>query len=236
MPDPKILERLVQQVMREVRTRRAEFWALRGLFAGAVAAAVPLVFREALGMLALVLAGALLVAGLLAGCARQDRQAFQRLYERTAPQLLASLIRMLRHRALAEDALQDVFVQVWGRAGQYQSSRGSAWAWLIAIARYRAIDLRRRESRLVAGSDSDIDQIPGEDEPEDALAALGRHASKALTTCLEALQARQRECIVLAYQGGLTHTEVASEIGEPLGSVKSWIRRGLTALKRCLES
>ena len=176
------------------------------------------------------------VAGLLAGCARQDRQAFQRLYERTAPQLLACLIRMLRHRALAEDALQDVFVQVWGRAGQYQSSRGSAWAWLIAIARYRAIDLRRRESRLVAGSDTDIDQIPGEDEPEDALAALGRHASKALTTCLDALQPRQRECIVLAYQGGLTHTEVASKIDEPLGSVKSWIRRGLTALKRCLES
>jgi len=176
------------------------------------------------------------VAGLLAGCARQNRQAFQRLYERTAPQLLASLIRMLRHRALAEDALQDVFVQVWGRAGQYQSSRGSAWAWLIAIARYRAIDLRRRESRLVAGSDVDIDQIAGEDEPEDALAALGRHATKALTTCLDALQPRQRECIVLAYQGGLTHTEVASKIEEPLGSVKSWIRRGLTALKRCLES
>ena len=170
------------------------------------------------------------VAGLLAGCARQDRRAFQRLYERTAPQLLACLIRMLRHRALAEDALQDVFVQVWGRAGQYQSSRGSAWAWLIAIARYRAIDLRRRESRLVAGSDTDIDQIAAEDEPQDALAALGRHASKALTTCLDALQPRQRECIVLAYQGGLTHSEVAGEIGEPLGSVKSWIRRGLTAL------
>jgi len=87
------------------------------------------------------------VAGLLAACARQDRQAFQRLYERTAPQLLACLIRILRNRALAEDALQDVFVQVWGRAGQFESDRGSAWAWLIAIARYRAIDLRRRESR-----------------------------------------------------------------------------------------
>ena len=71
---------------------------------------------------------------------------------------------------------------------------------------------------------------------EDALAALGRRATRALAGCLEALQPRQRQCIVLAYQGGLSHAEVAGEINEPLGSVKSWIRRGLTALKRCLES
>jgi RNA polymerase sigma-70 factor, ECF subfamily len=176
------------------------------------------------------------VAGLLAGCARQDRQAFQRLYERTSSQLLATLIRVLRNRTLAEDALQDVFVQVWGRAGQYERGRGSAWAWMIAIARYRAIDLRRRESRVATEPYADVDEIPAEDEPADVLAALGQRARKALAGCLEALQPRQRECIVLAYQGGLTHTEVATEIGEPLGSVKSWIRRGLGALKRCLES
>ena len=176
------------------------------------------------------------VAGLLAACARQDSRAFQRLYERTAPQLLACLIRILRNRVLAEDALQDVFVQVWGRAGQFDSGRGSAWAWLVSIARYRAIDLKRRESRMVTEPYAEIDEIPGEDEPQDALAALGQRATKALVNCLAALQPRQRDCIVLAYQGGLTQVEVASEIGEPLGSVKSWIRRGLAALKRCLES
>jgi RNA polymerase sigma-70 factor, ECF subfamily len=176
------------------------------------------------------------VAGLLAACARQDRQAFQRLYERAAPQLLACLMRILRNRALAEDALQDVFVQVWGRAGQFDSGRGSAWAWLISIARYRAIDLKRREGRMVTEPYAEIDEIPGEDEPQDALVALGQQATRALTNCLAALQPRQRDCIVLAYQAGLTQVEVASEIGEPLGSVKSWIRRGLAALKRCLES
>jgi RNA polymerase sigma-70 factor, ECF subfamily len=176
------------------------------------------------------------VAGLLAACARQDRQAFQRLYERTASQLLACLIRVLRNRALAEDALQDVFVQVWTRASQYERGRGSAWAWMIAIARYRAIDLRRRESRVAAEPYAEVEEMPGEDESPDVLAALGQRARKALTGCLEALQPRQRECIVLAYQGGLTHAEVATEVGEPLGSVKSWIRRGLVALKRCLES
>lgn len=178
------------------------------------------------------------LAGLLRACAKQDRQAFQRLYERTSPQLLACLIRILRSRTLAEDALQDVFVQVWARAGQFDSGRGSAWGWLVSVARYRAIDLRRREGRMPAGSAGaiDVEEIAAEGEPQDALAALGQRATKALASCLEALQPRQRQCIVLAYQGGLSHAEVAGEIGEPLGSVKSWIRRGLAALKRCLES
>lgn len=176
------------------------------------------------------------VARLLVACAREDRQAFQRLYERTAPQLLACLLRILRNRALAEDALQDVFVQVWGRAGQFESGRGSAWAWMIAIARYRAIDLRRRESRFVAGPWTDVEEIPGDEESPEGVMGFGQRATKALADCIGALQSRQRECIVLAYQGGLTHAEVATEIGEPLGSVKSWIRRGLAALKRCLES
>ena len=177
------------------------------------------------------------VAGLLAACARQDRDAFQRLYAQTAPQLLACLIGILRQRALAEDALQDVFVQVWKRAGQYEAGRGSAWGWLVAIARYRAIDLKRRESRQPAGPIDGLDEIPVEDEAFEASSlGFGEQATRLLVHCLGALQPRQRDCIVLAYQGGLSHAEVATEIGEPLGSVKSWIRRGLAALKKCLES
>jgi len=177
------------------------------------------------------------VATLLADCARRDREAFQRLYERTAPQLLASLLRILRQRALAEDALQDVFVQVWNRAGQFEPGRGSAWGWLIAIARYRAIDLRRREGRMPAETGADLDVIAAEDDSVDAAAfGFGERTTRMLTHCLGTLQPRQRECIALAFQGGLTHAEVSTQIGEPLGSVKSWIRRGLAALKRCLES
>lgn len=177
------------------------------------------------------------VAGLLAACARQDRDAFQRLYAQTAPQLLACLIRILRHRPLAEDALQDVFVQVWKRAGQYDAGRGSAWGWLVAIARYRAIDLKRREGRQPVGTVDGLDEIPVEDAAFEASSlGFGEQATRLLMHCLGALQPRQRDCIVLAYQGGLSHAEVAGEIGEPLGSVKSWIRRGLAALKKCLES
>lgn len=177
------------------------------------------------------------VAGLLAACARQDRDAFQRLYAQTAPQLLACLVGILRHRPLAEDALQDVFVQVWKRAGQYDAGRGSAWGWLVAIARYRAIDLKRREGRQPVGTVDGLDDIPVEDEAFEASSlGFGEQATRLLAHCLGALQPRQRDCIVLAYQGGLSHAEVAGEIGEPLGSVKSWIRRGLAALKKCLES
>ncbi len=176
------------------------------------------------------------VAALLAASAGGDRAAFQRLYERTSPTLLGCLVRILRDRALAEDALQEVYIQVWNRAGQFEAARGSAWAWLVSIARYRAIDLRRRESHRAGGGDIELDQVAADTEPHEGLMSLGRSAGVSLERCLGALQVRQRECIVLAYEGGLTHSEVAVDLGESLGTVKSWIRRGLAALKRCLES
>ena len=176
------------------------------------------------------------IAQLLAACARQDRQAFQRLYELSSSQLFGCLIRMLRNRALAEEALQEVFVQVWRRAAEFQRDRGSSWAWLTAITRYRAIDLQRRERRLAGDGAEGIEEIAGSEEPYDDRITLGHRGTLALDRCVAALQPRQRDCILLAYQGGLSHAEVAGRIGEPLGSVKSWIRRGLTALRRCLES
>ncbi len=175
------------------------------------------------------------IARLLAACARQDHPAFQRLYELASPQLLGCLLRILKSRALAEDALQDVFIQVWRRAAEFQRERGSSWAWLIAIARYRAIDLQRRERRLAGEGTEGIEDIVGDQEAHDDLLTLGRRAAVALDRCVAALQPQQRDCILLSYQGGLTHSEVAARIGEPLGSVKSWIRRGLAALRRCLD-
>jgi RNA polymerase sigma-70 factor (ECF subfamily) len=154
----------------------------------------------------------------------------------TSPQLLATLIRILRDRAAAEDALQDVYVQVWNRAAQFTGARGSSWAWLMAIARYRAFDLRRRERRIATEGADAFESVAAAEAPHDSLLALGRHATAALDNCLAALQERQRDCILLAYQDGLTHAQVADRVGEPLGSVKSWIRRGLTALRRCLET
>ena len=152
-----------------------------------------------------------------------------------APLLLAVLVRMLRRRDLAEDALQDVFVSVWQRARQFDPIRGRALAWLVSMARYRAIDLQRAARPALALSE--VSALEGElrsEGPTDAIELLGSGAL--LRRCLEQIAAPQRNCLVLAYQDGLTHSEIARAVNEPLGTVKSWVRRSLLALRRCLES
>jgi len=172
---------------------------------------------------------------LLARCAAGDRSALETLYARVAPLLLAVLVRMLRRRDLAEDALQDVFVSVWQRARQFDPIRGRPLAWLISMARYRAIDLQRAARPAVALSEvSALEGEPQSEGPTDAIEMLGSGAL--LRRCLEQIAPPQRRCLMLAYQDGLTHTEIARAVNEPLGTVKSWVRRSLLALRRCLES
>jgi len=172
---------------------------------------------------------------LLARCAAKDRAAFELLYRRVAPTLLAVLLKMLRRRDLAEDVLQDVFVKVWEQAGQYDRIRGRPLAWLISIARYRAIDVHRASRPTVVLNESDLSldpqlQVPS---PADSDAAGLRSA---LLRCLEMIAAPQRRCLVLAYENGLTHDQISHALGEPLGTIKSWVRRSLINLRRCLGS
>jgi RNA polymerase sigma-70 factor, ECF subfamily len=173
---------------------------------------------------------------LLRGCAQSEAAALQRLYALTSPTLFACLIRMLRRRSLAEEALQDVFVTIWQRARQYQPERGRPMAWLIAIARYRAIDLLRHErsvalpvADLAAAATGTADGAA--DDPAVTLAGTAL-----LERCLALLTHEQRHCLELAFVGGNSHADVARLIGSPLGTVKSWIRRALQSLKACLES
>src|SRR5215472_8976176 len=170
---------------------------------------------------------------LLARCASGDRSALETLYARVAPILLAVLLRMLRRRDAAEDALQDVFVSVWQRARQFDPIRGRALAWLVSMARYRAIDLRRATRPAVALSEvSTLEpQLQSEGPAESDMLGTG----VLLLRCLEQIAAPQRRCLMLAYEEGLTHSEIARAVNEPLGTVKSWVRRSLIALRRCLE-
>jgi RNA polymerase sigma-70 factor (ECF subfamily) len=172
---------------------------------------------------------------LLARCAAGDRAALETLYARVAPLLLAVLVRMLRRRDLAEDALQDVFVSVWQRARQFDPIRGRPLAWLISMARYRAIDLQRAARPAVALSDASALEPQLQSEgPLNGSEMLGTGAL--LWRCLEQIAAPQRHCLMLAYHEGLTHSEIARAVNEPLGTVKSWVRRSLLALRKCLES
>ncbi|HKE94770.1 MAG TPA: sigma-70 family RNA polymerase sigma factor [Povalibacter sp.] len=173
---------------------------------------------------------------LLERCARRDERALRELYQLIAPQLLGVLVRILRRRAVAEEALQDVMVRIWERADQYVAYRGRAMAWMVAIARYRAIDLLRAQQAAT----------PLDDVPPDALAdrsatdffdsTTPERLRKALRDCLGLLSDEQRRCLALAYVDGYSQDQIASAIQSPLGTVKSWMRRGLTSLKRCLDS
>jgi RNA polymerase sigma-70 factor, ECF subfamily len=173
---------------------------------------------------------------LLRRCALRDAGALGTLYARTAAQLLAILIGMLGSRAAAEDALQDVFIRIWQQAGQFDRIKGRAMAWMVAIARNRAIDLQRaaRPAVLLDAAEVEAAEQLRVEGPADNVEFAAAHA--ALRRCLELLGASQRRCLVLAYQRGLTQERIALSIGQPLGTVKSWLRRGLQSLKACLES
>ncbi len=173
---------------------------------------------------------------LLARCAAGEAAALEALYARAAPILLAVLMRILKKRDLAEDALQDVFVRVWQGARQFDAIRGRPLAWLVSIARYRAIDMQRASRPVLALSDDSLSlepqlRVSGPAESTELLGSGGL-----LMRCLEQIAAPQRRCLVLAYQEGFSHSEIARAVGEPLGTVKSWVRRSLLSLRRCLES
>jgi RNA polymerase sigma-70 factor (ECF subfamily) len=169
------------------------------------------------------------LAQLLQRCAAQDTAAFRALYDKTSPILFARLLRMLRRRSVAEEVLQDVYVRIWQRAAQFEMSRGKALAWMVTIARYCAIDLMRRE-RLSLVPDDALDQVADENIAEPGATDKPNN----FDFCIAQLNENTRKCLTLAFVEGRSHDEIARVTTHPLGSVKSWIRRGLMALKECL--
>lgn len=165
-----------------------------------------------------------------------DRKAFEQLYQATAARLLGVCLRVLPDRAEAEDVLQDVYVAVWRRAPQFSPEKSSAMTWLAAIARHRAIDRLRATPALVTRQAIDLADL--EDDPESAPGARAEADSERsqLERCLGQLDARRRSLIRTAFFEGITYEDLAQRTGSPLGSIKSWIRRGLLQLRACLES
>jgi RNA polymerase sigma-70 factor (ECF subfamily) len=169
---------------------------------------------------------------LLRATAQRDRAAFAALYKQSSAQLFGIALRIMRQREPAEEVLQESFVTVWEKAGDYDPARGSAMGWLIIIVRHCAIDqLRRRGARPESRS-----------APEEALLVLtspDRTDSDAelrsLQRCLDELDQEPRRAVLLAYCYGLTRDELATRLAVPVGTVKSWLRRSLERLQRCLE-
>ena len=184
---------------------------------------------------------------LIARCGLGDRAAFSTLYQRTSAQLFGVVLRIQRDRAVAEDVLQDVYVNLWKGAGSFDAARSQPMTWMTSVARHRAIDSLRqaqaRPSTLSLSPDEDDDSPTGPPlqdrlrDPGAGPADLLEHASQAreLSRCMQGLSAAQRQCVALAFFDGLSHAEVADHLQQPLGTVKSWVRRALQGLKACLE-
>lgn len=175
---------------------------------------------------------------LLAAIARGEQPAFAELYAHTSPHLFALLLRMLQRRDWAEEALQDCYVRIWQRSESYDAARGAPMAWLMTIARYRALDLLRARRPEVGESAFDEDApspLEREDEREnpEARAVEGEGIGR-LEECMKGLGAEQRRSVLLAYYEGYTHSELARRLNAPIGTVKSWVRRGLIQLRDCM--
>jgi RNA polymerase sigma-70 factor (ECF subfamily) len=145
---------------------------------------------------------------------------------------MAVALRITRRRELAEEVLHDAFVQIWRRAATFDAALGSARGWIYTVVRHRALNAVRSSARIVAADEGALVAL--------ADAQAGWRAGEreidagALAECLGRLDDQKRTCVMLAFVDGYTHEELAQHLDAPLGTVKSWIRRALLALRECL--
>jgi RNA polymerase sigma-70 factor, ECF subfamily len=180
-----------------------------------------------------------LLASLLDATAKGDRGALQRLYEINAGKMLAIATRILRRHDLAEEALHDAFINIWANAGKYDRHLSAPTTWMVTILRNRCLDLLRRAEHEISLSIHDddedwVEQIESE-EPGPLDRAAYAEDTRKLATCLNRLDPKQRTALVHVYYEGLSHPELAARMGAPLGTVKTWVRRGVMALQESMR-
>ena len=175
------------------------------------------------------------------GAVRQGcRESFAQLYVLTSPRLFAAVLRINGDRAEAEDVLQEIYVKVWSRCVQFDAQKGYVNYWLTGIARNSAIDsLRRRGVRPQSGmTPTEVDGDPYAELPSDWLEPLEivmrSRAADAVQQCLREFSNEQRECLTLSFYDGLSHEDIGRRLGRPVGTVKSWLRRSLLAMRHAL--
>lgn len=171
----------------------------------------------------------------LKAVAAGDQAALQIVYERTSAKLFGICLRILGDRMEAEDALQEVYVSLWRRADSYDPARSSPISWLAIFARNRAIDRLRSSARLRGAEDMVEAAAVPDGSPGAFELVAGEQERRRLAGCIDLLEERQRSAIRSAFFDGFTYAELAARGGTPLGTMKSWVRRGLAQLKSCLE-
>lgn len=175
---------------------------------------------------------------LLDRVARHDQTALRLLYDRAGSKLFGLALRVLRQRESAEDVLQEAFLTIWRVAPDYRAALSPPMAWMGLIVRSRALDLLRRQRSDRAQLTQEFDEVMAEtlesDAPNPMDTADASEQARALHQCLQQLESKQRDVLSLAYLRDLSHGELAAQLKLPLGTVKTWIRRGLDKLRTCM--
>lgn len=175
------------------------------------------------------------LASALSACARGDRNGLRTIYDAEAARLVTIAHRILRRHELAEEIVQEAFIQIWSKAHQYAPDRGSARGWIYAIVRNRALNALRDGSREDLLEAESLDRLQEDAQAEiavDPLADMDEHSR--LRDCLAGLDETKRRSILMAYLSGYSHGEIAGRLKVPLGTAKAWIRRGLASLRECM--
>jgi RNA polymerase sigma-70 factor (ECF subfamily) len=173
------------------------------------------------------------LAALLARAALGERAAFSDLYQATRAKLFGVSLRIVRERPLAEEALQDSFVNIWNHASDYARAKSAPLTWMTAVVRNRSLDIVRR-ARDEPDIEGELTAALADEAAAPARDAEARVEAHSIRDCLGELDAETRQTIALAFYHGLTHSELAAHLRRPIGTVKTHIRRGLMRLRDCL--
>ncbi len=167
-----------------------------------------------------------------------DKHAFRQLFDAVSPKLMAVAVRMLNDHQQAEDVVQETMMAAWLSGSDFDPGRSQASTWLTAITRYRALDLLRKRGRqrdILRDGEHDILTVLGHDEPAQEVEPVSSGTVDRLQHCFGEISRDQAGCIQLAFTEGLTFDEISSRLDRPLGTIKSWMRRGLQKLRECVE-
>ena len=169
----------------------------------------------------------------LAQMARGDRDAFTMLYQATSAKLFGVIVRILIRRDLSEEVLQEVYMRIWQKAGDFQPDRASPISWMAAIARNRALDEVRRVRPVSIEDTPEIMDMP--DPGELAITGIERNEDlQRLLKCLEGLEPQKREMVLMAYYRGESREALSQHFGSPVATIKTWLHRSLAQLRGCL--
>jgi RNA polymerase sigma-70 factor (ECF subfamily) len=174
------------------------------------------------------------IAALISRTALRDRAAFSDLYQRTSSKLFGVVLRILKDRAEAEEALQEVYVKIWQRADRYVQGGYSPISWLVAVARNHALDVLRARKPVSDDIDLALDIADGGPDPEQATMDKGERGR--IDACLDTLEDDKADCVRGAYLDGFSYEELATRHSVPLNTMRTWLRRSLLKLRECLTA